>query len=85
MDMIQDAKTYMTAPPELITEVLDSFERDSSIRFVRLYHNPKESGWMPVPFRDGGIETSLEQEMKDANDKGWNYIATLTSHGCGHA
>ena len=85
MDMIQDGKTYMDAPPELIKDVSEAFAKDSAMCFVRLYHNPKEGGWLPVPCRDGGPVIDLEQETKDANEKGWNYIATLTSHGCGHA
>ena len=84
MDMIVDATQYMNAPPELIADVDEAFVRDSSVLFVRLYHNPKDDGWLPVPCRDSAF-VELEQEMKDANDKGWNYIATLTSKGAGHA
>jgi hypothetical protein len=85
MDMIMDAKTYMDAPPELFSDVAHEFTRDKSLQFVRLYHRTKDNGcdWLPVLCRDPVID--LEQETKNANQEGWNYIATLTDHGCGHA
>lgn len=94
MDLIQDGVLYMKTPPELFRDISDAFVRDSDVLFVRLYHNPKtmnhksgqeEEGWMPVPFSTGMTVVPLEQEMKDANEKGWNYVATLTSKGCGNA
>lgn len=83
MDLIADTKTYMDVPPELFNDVAHEFTRDASLQFVRLYHHAKDGGWMPVPCREPILD--LEQEMKDANEKGWSYIATLTSAGCGHA